>query len=99
MPADTVGAVVFGSEQGLVGQFNEVVSDFAASAMATRSTPAKVWAVGERVQSRVLDAGLNLIGLFTMPNSVKSITPLVGQILIECEANRSRGEIVDLHQF
>ena len=26
-PAKTIGAVVFGSDQGLVGQFNEVVAD------------------------------------------------------------------------
>jgi len=27
--ADAIGAVVFGSDQGLVGQFNDVVSDYA----------------------------------------------------------------------
>lgn len=97
--AGAIGAVVFGSDQGLVGQFNEVVADFAASSLSAQSSPVKVWAVGERVQSRMLDAGLNVIGLFTMPNSVKSITPLVGQILIACEAQRSRGEIIDLHLF
>jgi len=97
--ADTIGAVVFGSDQGLVGQFNEVVSDFASCTLSAVSSPAKVWAVGERVQSQLLDAGLNVIGLFTMPNSVKLITPLVGQILIACEAHRSRGEIFDLRLF
>ena len=31
---DTIGAIVFGSDQGLVGQFNEVVADFAIKTLA-----------------------------------------------------------------
>jgi F-type H+-transporting ATPase subunit gamma len=31
------------------------------------------------------------MGLFTVPNSVKAITPLVGQILVESETRRSQG--------
>ena len=45
------------------------------------------------------DAGLPLVGLFTVPNSVKAITPLVGQILVESETRRSQGEIDELHLF
>src|ERR1035437_5333029 len=32
--ADAIGAVVFGSDQGLVGQFNDVVADFAVKTLA-----------------------------------------------------------------
>ena len=32
--AGTIGAVVFGSDQGLVGQFNEVVADYAVKTLA-----------------------------------------------------------------
>lgn len=41
-PADAggIGAVVFGSDQGLVGQFNDVVADFAVTTHATM--PGKV---------------------------------------------------------
>ena len=39
------------------------------------------------------------MGLFTVPNSVKAITPLVGQIQIESEAHRSQGEVARLHVF
>ena len=31
---DTIGAVVFGSDQGVVGQFNDLVADFAIAALA-----------------------------------------------------------------
>src|SRR5690242_882388 len=48
----TVGAVVFGSDQGLVGQFNDVVTDFAVKTLAPLSGTPQVWAVGERVHAR-----------------------------------------------
>jgi F-type H+-transporting ATPase subunit gamma len=34
-----------------------------------------------------------------VPNSIKAITPLVGQILVESEAYRSQGEVTELHLF
>ncbi len=81
-----IGAVVFGSDQGLVGQFNDVVADHAVATLATLPGKAHIWAVGERVQARLVDAGLTVRGLFPVPTSVKAITPLVGQILVEHEA-------------
>jgi F-type H+-transporting ATPase subunit gamma len=52
---------------------------------------ARVWAVGERVQARLDDAGMPFAGLFPVPGSVEAITPLVGRIQIESEADRARG--------
>jgi F-type H+-transporting ATPase subunit gamma len=94
----TIGAVVFGSDQGLVGQFNDVVADYAVKTLAALSVKPEVWAVGERVHARLADAGLPLTGLFTVPSSVKAITPLVGQILVESETRR-QGEVTELHLF
>lgn len=94
-----VGAVVFGSDQGLVGQFNDVVADFAVKTLATLAGAPQVWAVGERVHGRLSDAGLPLVGLFAVPNSVKAITPIVGQILIESETRHSQDEVTELHLF
>jgi F-type H+-transporting ATPase subunit gamma len=34
-----------------------------------------------------------------VPNFVKAITPLVGQILVESETHRSHGEVPELHLF
>jgi F-type H+-transporting ATPase subunit gamma len=80
--AGAIGAVVFGSDQGLVGQFNDVVADYAVKTLAALPAKPEVWAVGERVHARLADAGLPLMRLFTVPNSVRAITPLVGQILV-----------------
>ncbi|MGA7965727.1 MAG: F0F1 ATP synthase subunit gamma [Gammaproteobacteria bacterium] len=97
--AGAIGAVVFGSDQGLVGQFNDVVADYAVKTLAALPAKPEVWAVGERVHARLADAGLPIMGLFTVPSSVKAITPLVGQILVESETRHSQGEITELHLF
>jgi F-type H+-transporting ATPase subunit gamma len=93
-----IGAVVLGSDQGLVGQFNEVVADFAVETLAALPRKAQVWAVGERVHARLADAGVPLMKPFMVPNSVKAIGPLVGQILLETEA-RSPVEVAEIHLF
>jgi F-type H+-transporting ATPase subunit gamma len=97
--AGPVGAIVFGSDQGLVGQFNEVVADCAVKTLAALPGKAQVWAVGERVHARLADAGLAVVGLFSVPNSVQAITPLVGQIQIESEEKRAQGEYASLYVF
>ncbi|MBF0104580.1 MAG: F0F1 ATP synthase subunit gamma [Deltaproteobacteria bacterium] len=87
-----IGAVVFGSDQGLVGSFNDVVADFAVTTLTALRSKAEVWAVGERVRAQLAGAGLLVKGVFSVPNSVNSITPLVGQILLQ-------SEVGELHLF
>jgi len=94
-----IGAVVFGSDQGLVGQFNDIVADYAIKTLAALPGTPKVWAVGERVKARLADAGVELVGHFAVPTSVKAITPLIGEIQIESEAPRAEGEYAQLYVF
>ncbi len=94
-----IGAIVFGSDQGLVGQFNDVIADFAVKTLASLPGQARIWAVGERVNARLADAGLTMMGIFTVPNSVQAITSLVGQIQIESETRRAKGEYTQLYIF
>ena len=96
----TIGAVVFGSDQGLVGRFNEVLLEFAMRTLAKR--PGKIhktWAVGERIHALMADGDLPQPVLLSVPTSVNAITPLIGRILIEIEAARERGEIAEIHLF
>jgi F-type H+-transporting ATPase subunit gamma len=97
--AKAIGAIVFGSDQGLVGQFNEVVADYAIKTLATLPGKPQIWAVGERVHARLTDAGLPPLGLFPVPNSVQAITPLVGRIQIESEAQRAKGGYDEVYVF
>jgi F-type H+-transporting ATPase subunit gamma len=85
-PDSITGAIVFGSDQGLVGQFNDIVADHAAATLALHGGRKKIWAVGERVHDRLADKQLPLNGLFAVPLSVKAITPLVGQLLLHIMA-------------
>ena len=97
--ARLIGAVVFGSDQGLVGQFNDIITDYAVRELEALPGKSQVWAVGERVYSRLLDAGLPPIGLYNVPNSVKAITPLIAQILVENEKLRSQDEDAELYLY
>ncbi len=115
---DVTGAVLFGSDQGLVGQFNEVIADYAIQTLAALPGKIRVWVMGERLHDRLADMGvhmdLQLAGLFTVPLSVKGITPLVGRILIETlmpslgpslgkgearRAGRDKNEVAQLYLF
>lgn len=96
----TLGAVVFGSDQGLVGRFNEVVVDLATGTL--RKLPGKIkriWAVGERAHALMADAGLKQVDLLAVPISVHAITRLVGQILMGIEAAREKGDVVEVYLF
>lgn len=87
------------TDRGLVGQFNEVVADYAIETLGALPGTPQVWAVGERVHSRLQDAGLALMGYFTVPNSVQAITPLVRQIQIDTEAHRAKGAYSRVYVF
>jgi F-type H+-transporting ATPase subunit gamma len=97
----SISAVVFGSDQGLVGQFNDLITDFTIKELNTMPMKAKIWAVGERVQSRLSIAGISSspVGLFAVPNSVEAITPLIGQIIEECANPNDPGENIELQIF
>jgi F-type H+-transporting ATPase subunit gamma len=95
----SVGAIVFGSDQGLVGQFNDVIADFAATALAKMLGKPQVWAVGERVHARLSDAGLAVVGLHVVPSTVAAIAPLVGQILLDTETLQPQAKVAELHIF
>jgi len=94
-----VNTIIFGSDQGLVGQFNDDLADFVATTLDPLLGEKKVWAVGDRVRSRLADVGLTPAGLFTVPTSVNAITALVGQVLVESEAHPEKGEGASLYVF
>jgi len=98
--AQKIGAVIFGSDQGLVGSFNEVIVDF--SLQALRALPGKVtqiWVVGERAKTLLQENALGPVRGLEVPGSLSAITPLVGQILLELQAAREKGDIWEVHVF
>ncbi|HEY0341508.1 MAG TPA: F0F1 ATP synthase subunit gamma [Steroidobacteraceae bacterium] len=93
------GALIFGSDQGLVGRFNEVIADSARETLRKLPGPKTVWAVGERVCSPLEDAGLTIARRFTVPGSVAAITTLVAAIQIEIEGYTASNRYSEVHVF
>jgi F-type H+-transporting ATPase subunit gamma len=80
-----LNVIVFGSDQGLVGQFNELIARFVIEKLATLSGTAVVWAVGERIHSRLAVGGFAMKGLFHVPSDVSGIAALVGHLQEQTE--------------
>lgn len=87
-----LGLIVYGSDQGLVGRFNEEVVAHATRFVASQGREVAVWAMGERVFAALRQTGLEPVGLFAAPNTVEAISPLIGEILIQIETRLGFGQ-------
>jgi F-type H+-transporting ATPase subunit gamma len=88
-PTTRTGAIVFGSEQGLVGQFNERIASHTIRVLNALDVPAReraVLVVGMRVGSHLEAAGQPVEEYFDVPGSLTGITPLVQDIVLKIEA-------------
>jgi len=92
-------AIVFGSDQGLVGQFNDSLTDFVSQSLHAMPGKKEIWAVGERIQLLLSDAGFKSKELFSVPNSVDAITSLVGEILIKSQHNLGKENLNEYYIF
>jgi len=94
-PHDRLGAVIFGTDQGMVGALNEQVLSYAMAAMADLNVKHEyrtIMAVGERMMGLLEDAGQPVETFCPVPGSVAGITPRVQETLIHIESwNRERG--------
>jgi len=94
--AASVGALVFGSDQGLVGRFNEALAEFATRSLgALPGRTTRIWVVGERMEALMAIPART----FDAPNSVDAIGGLVGEILIDMEAAEETQEIREVYVF
>lgn len=89
---EVIGAIVFGSDQGLVGQFNEDIAQFALTTLAKLPGQPTIWTVGERVQTRLADALTKLGSTYNLPTSVTGIAPLIGQLVAQIQQATERQE-------
>lgn len=92
-------AIVFGSDQGLVGQFNDSLAEFVSQSLQGLDGRKEIWAVGERVQLLLSDMGFNTSKTFSVPGSVNAITPLVEQILVQSEAVFNKNKTNEIYIF
>ena len=92
-------AIVFGSDQGLVGQFNDSMADFVSASLKALQGKKEIWAIGERVQLLLSDVGLNITTIYHVPYTVGEITPLVQQILTKSEESLEKHNIDEFYIF
>lgn len=95
----TVCVIVFGSDLGLVGQFNDLISGYVQQTLNGVAGKKELWVIGERVQALLLDAGLKITKSFIVPGSIDAVTPLIQNILIETETAREKDHISKFYVF
>ncbi|MBU0656412.1 MAG: F0F1 ATP synthase subunit gamma [Gammaproteobacteria bacterium] len=93
------GVIVFGTDQGLVGQFNDLLADYVIHSLNALPGDKQVWVVGERMRDRLEDSALPLVDLLHVPNSLNAVTALVGQLVVAVETARERGKISGLYLY
>lgn len=95
-------AVVFGTDHGLCGRFNEDIVEHALSHMSSlrdRQGSPLILAVGARVTSSLQHSGETLAEDFVVPGSATHITDTVQQILLKIDEWRTAGEAQSVHLY
>jgi F-type H+-transporting ATPase subunit gamma len=96
---ESVAVIVFGSDQGLVGQFNDVLVSFLRDKLPKISGNKLLWTVGERMQARLVETSFSIGRNFALPNSIDSITALVAEVLVEIESQQKLANIKQVYLF
>jgi F-type H+-transporting ATPase subunit gamma len=90
-----VGAIVFGSDQGMCGPLNEQVVSHAVDTLndlGLGDAAQTLLAVGERTMVILEDLNHPVEGPVALPSSVAGITPIVQELLLKIEAwNTEKG--------
>lgn len=92
-------AIVFGSDQGLVGQFNDSMADFVSNSLRRLPGKKEIWAVGERVQLLLSDMGFTISHAFPVPEAVDTIAALVDQLLLNSEDSHEKHPVQAFYIF
>ena len=97
-----LGAIVFGTDQGLCGQFNHLIAGHALDEMRKTGVPAEnriIIAVGLRVADLLEDSGQKVFEVLSPPGSTAGITPMVQDITVLLEDWRFKRQIGQMHLF
>ncbi|MGC9325223.1 MAG: F0F1 ATP synthase subunit gamma [Desulfomonilia bacterium] len=101
-PPARLGAIVFGSDQGLCGQFNVQVANFAAEELeklGVKNENLFIMTVGERAKDYIEGAGLKVDELLSVPSSTAGITPMVQEIIMVLDEWHFREKVEHVYLF
>lgn len=97
-----IGAIVFGSDQGLCGQLNAGIANYAMDEMAVlgiKPENRSVICIGMRPADILEDMGQNIIEVLDTPSSTASITPMVQDITMILEEWRFRQQLEHVYLY
>ena len=95
----SAGAIVFGSDQGLVGQFNEAVRERVLAGVDAPPRFSIVWPVGERIAAALAERGVANLRAFPLPVSINAVSVLVARLLVEIEASLTKEGLREIYVF
>lgn len=85
------GVIVFGSDHGLCGRYNESIAAFALAALECDPLQRRILVVGARVEAALKAMGQDIEALFLVPGSVAGITQTVRQLLLHIDSWQQQG--------
>lgn len=87
---DGIGVLVFGSDLGMVGGFNEylVPKVFAQIGKENRK---KIWPVGERIALKLKES-MPVENIYQVPESTKGIVELISRLIVDIVEAKEAGE-------
>jgi F-type H+-transporting ATPase subunit gamma len=91
--------IVFGSDLGLVGQFNDIMSANVQQSLSDIPGKKEFWVIGERVQALMQDAGLSATKFYPIPSSIETVRPLIQELLREMQSSREVRHIAQFYVF
>jgi F-type H+-transporting ATPase subunit gamma len=95
------GAVVFGSDQGMCGQFNEEIVAFLRDRQQAAETQEgwRLVVIGARPEGQLRDAGQRIDKTYEVPTSLTDVNGLVQELLPRIERWRHESDIGELLVF
>ena len=89
--------LAFGSGQGLVGKFDEMMLSYLQEYLLQLPPDPQIWTVGERLAEALDSHQLQSVRIFPVPSSIKGIDPLVEDILAGVQSEQLQGHASEFH--
>ncbi|HQZ40495.1 MAG TPA: F0F1 ATP synthase subunit gamma [Vicinamibacterales bacterium] len=96
-----IGVVVFGSDHGLCGRFNEELAGFVHEHVRARAEAetVRVLVIGARMTPLIEASDLTVDSTLPVPGSAARITALVDKILLTLDTWQAKAAVVGVHLF
>ena len=97
---ETAACLVIGSDQGMCGQFNEVLWPFAqeqVQALKDQGLTVTYWSMGEKINGALQDAGFEIGEHISAPGSLNAVNAQVQEVIRKIESRQSTKNPVNVY--